>query len=83
MTSLYCNPSSTSSKGPNQSSDVEVERISRSLTRLVKNILRESPNTVSKANGKGTLNSTEVGKNAELSTHQQQAFDYCMRILGR
>ena len=78
MTSLYGNPISTSSKGSNRFSDAEVERISRSLTRLVKNILRDNSNAVGKAGA-----STEVGKNAELSTHQQQTFDYCMMILGR
>jgi len=82
MTSFYGNPSPTSSKGSNpQAADMEIERISRSLTRLVKNILRESSNTANKANGKGTL-TTEMG-NAELSSRQQQIFEYCMRILGR
>ena len=66
MSSLYGNPSSTSSKS--SAADVEVERISRSLTRLVKNILRESSSTVN---------------NTELSTRQQQTFEYCVRILGR
>ena len=64
MTSPYGYPSSTNSKS--SAAEVEVERISRSLTRLVKNLLRES-----------TINDTEV------STRQQQTFEYCMRILGR
>jgi hypothetical protein len=66
MTSPYGYPSSTNSKS--SAAEVEVERISRSLTRLVKNLLRESSNTI---------NDTEV------STRQQQTFEYCMRILGR
>ncbi|GES99979.1 gamma-tubulin complex component 3 homolog [Rhizophagus clarus] len=82
MTSFYGNLSSASSKNliP-QAADVESGRISRTLTRLVKTILRESSNTANKANCKGTPIS-EIGKNAELSSRQQQIFEYCMRILG-
>jgi hypothetical protein len=83
MTSFYSSPGSTGSKNPiYQAADVELGRISRTLTRLVKTILRESPNTTNKANCKGNPTS-EIGKNAELSSRQQQIFEYCMRILGR
>jgi hypothetical protein len=83
MSSFYGNPSFASLKNSiPQAADGEIGRISRTLARLVKTILRESSNTANKASCKGTPTS-EVGKNAELSSRQQQIFEYCMRILGR
>ncbi|CAB4494657.1 unnamed protein product [Rhizophagus irregularis] len=82
MSSFYGNPSFASLKNSiPQAADGEIGRISRTLARLVKTILRESSNTANKASCKGTPTS-EVGKNAELSSRQQQIFEYCMRILG-
>ncbi|PKC02638.1 hypothetical protein RhiirA5_390377 [Rhizophagus irregularis] len=67
MSSFYGNPSFASLKNSiPQAADGEIGRISRTLARLVKTILRESSNTANKASCKGTPTSEPI----------EQAFSY-------
>ncbi|CAG8598062.1 10600_t:CDS:10 [Rhizophagus irregularis] len=63
MSSFYGNPSFASLKNSiPQAADGEIGRISRTLARLVKTILRESSNTANKASCKGTPTSEDIGQ---------------------